>query len=134
MELFTYLENLTEKKIPFDSKNDDMVKGYNPYIINRFISMCESFIPLANEINKYPNLSKETHYNFYLSTLPKRKAYFKYIKKDKDLTEEEVEYVAEYFNITTREAKGHIKILDKESINTIIKKYRYGQSKTQEVS
>jgi len=133
MELFDYLSGITEKKIPFDSKNDDMVKGYNPYIINRFISMCESFIMLANEINKYPDLSKEIHYNFYLSSLPQRKQYFKYIKKEKDLTDEDVNYVANYFNVTAKEAKEHIRVLDKKSIETIIRKYKYGQAKTQEI-
>lgn len=134
MDLFEYLAGITEKKIPFNPKDDAMVKGYNPYIINRFVSMCESFLPLVNEINKYPELNKETHYNFFLSALPKRKQYFNYIKKAKDLTEEEVDYVAQYFNITAREARGHIRLLDRESVEEIIKKYRYGQSKTQEVS
>jgi len=130
MDLFETLKGLTEDKIPFDPKNNTQVKDYNPFIINRFISMCEAFILLVNEINKYPELSKETHYNFFLSSLPKRKQYFKYIKKDKDLTEEEVKYVANYFNVTTREAKSHIQVLSEEDVKTIIGKYKYGQSTT----
>ena len=90
--------------------------------------MCEAFILLVNEINKYPDLTKETHYNFFLDILPKRKQYFKYIKKAKDLTEEEVKYVADYFEITTREARGHIEVLSEEDIKSIIGKYKYGQS------
>lgn len=133
MELFDYLSALTEKKLPFDPKDDDMVKGYNPYIINRFVSMCEAFILLVNEINKYPELSKKTHYDFFLSALPHRKQYFKYVKKEKDLTEEDIDYVANYFEVTPREAKEHIRVLDKETIATILGKYKYGQAKTKTI-
>jgi hypothetical protein len=130
MELFDYLDALTDKKIPFDSTDDDFVKSYDPYIINRFISMNESFVMLVNEINKYPNISKEAHYNYFLSFLPKRKLYFKYIKKQKDLTEKEVNYVASYFSVTTREAKEYIKILDSETVKLIIDKYKYGEGQS----
>ena len=133
MELFDYLKALTEKKTPFDPKDDDMVKGYNPYIINRFVSMCEAFVMLVNEINKHPELNKKAHYDFLLSALPQRKQYFKYIKKEKDLTEEEVNYVADYFNVTAREARSHIQVLEKKAIETIIGKYKYGQAQTKKV-
>ena len=130
MDLFEYLGGITEKKIPFNEKDDAMVKGYNPFIVNRFVSMCESFLMLVNEINKYPELTKKTHYNFYLSSLPKRKQYFKYIKKAKDLSEEEIKYVADYFDVTPREARSHIQVLSEDDIKTIIGKYKYGQTKT----
>jgi len=133
MELFDYLKAITEKKTPFDPKDDDMVKGYNPFIINRFVSMCEAFVMLVNEINKHPELTKQTHYNFLLSALPQRKQYFKYLKKEKDLTEDEVNYVADYFNVTAREARTHIQVLDKKTIEAIIGKYKYGQAKTKSV-
>lgn len=133
MELFEYLSALTESKIPFNSKDDAMVKGYNPFIINRFISMNESFVLLANEINKYPDLSKETHYNFFYNSLPKRKLYFNYIKKEKDLTEEEVNYVANYFEITPNEARGHIRLLSEDDIESIVSKYKYGQTKSKKI-
>ncbi len=133
MELFDYLKALTEKKTPFNPKDDDMVKGYNPYIINRFVSMCEAFVILVNEINKHPELTKKAHYDFLLSALPQRKQYFKYIKKEKDLTEEEVSYVADYFNVTVREARSHIQILEKKALETIIGKYKYGQAQTKKV-
>jgi hypothetical protein len=133
MELFDYLKGITEKKTPFDPKDDSVVKGYSPFLINRFVSMCEAYIMLVNEINKYPDITKETHYNFYMSALPQRKQYFKYIKKEKDLTEEEVGYVADYFDVTSREARSHIQVLDKETIKAIISKYQYGQSKIKEI-
>jgi hypothetical protein len=132
MDLFEHLGNLTEKKIPFDPKNDEQVKSYTPFIINRFISMCEAFIPLVNEINKY-DVSKEVHYNFYKSALPQRKQYFKYIKKEKDLDEEEIGYIANYFEVTAREAREYVKVLDKDVLKKIIGKYNYGNNKKQTV-
>jgi hypothetical protein len=133
MDLFEHLGNLTEKKVPFDLKNDEQSKSYAPYLINRFVSMSESFLLLANEINKYPDLSKESHYNFYLTSLPKRRQYFKYIKKTKEISEEDMKYVAEFFEITNRDAEHYIKILTEEQIKEIVKKYRYGKNDLKKV-
>ncbi|MFW6247424.1 MAG: hypothetical protein ACOC22_04625, partial [bacterium] len=83
MKIWDYLKSLTSKE-ELDFNDDEVRKDYNPYIINRFVSMCDVYLPLANEINKY-DIPKEVHYRFYYSTLPKRNQFFKYIKGSKDL-------------------------------------------------
>ena len=53
LSLFDHLNNLTENKTEYDPMNDVQTKSYEPYMINRYISMCDFYLPLVNEINKY---------------------------------------------------------------------------------
>jgi hypothetical protein len=127
MELFDYLKAMTEKKEELDFDNEEIRKGYSSYLINRFISMCEIFIPLCNEINKY-DIPKETHYKYFFSILPKRKQFFRYIKKKKDLSEDDKLIIANYFQIGKKEAEQYIKILDEKQLKEILDIFKYGKN------
>ena len=128
-DIFQHLKNLTEKKEPWDARNDERVKSYDNFMINRFLSMVELFIPLVNQANRYPNISKEAHYNFFLSVLPKRQFYFKYIKKEKELNKESKEAIAEYFEIGKKEVDSYIEQLTEHQIEQIVKKFEGGKTK-----
>ena len=128
MNIFDYLKSMTENKDDLDFSNDEVSKGYQPYMINRYISMIDVFAEFVNEINKY-DLPKDIHYNIYKSILPKRKLFFPYIKKSKDLDLEEKKYIAKYFEIGLKEAEEHIKILSEEQIHEILNIYVYGKNK-----
>lgn len=132
MEIFDHLNNLTQTKKEPDFSSDEFKKEYKKYMINRFISMCEFFIPVVNEINKY-DIPDEVHYNYYLNMLPQRKVFFNYIKKKKDLDEEEKKYIAHYFEVGKKEAENYINILDDDQIMEILNIYKYGRNKTVEV-
>ena len=128
MELFDYLKAITEKKDPeLDFNNDEIRKEYQPYLINRFVSMCEIYIPLVNEINKY-DIPKEINYKYYHSVLPKRKQYFSYIKKSKDLNKDEKIIIAKYFQIGLKEAEEYISLMSENEINEILNMFRYGKN------
>ncbi|MFA5484926.1 MAG: hypothetical protein WC260_01630 [Candidatus Pacearchaeota archaeon] len=125
MNIFDYLNGMTEDKEELDFSNDEVSKGYRPYMINRYVSMIDVFSEFVNELNKY-DLPKETHYNIYKSILPKRKLFFPYIKKTKDLNLEEKKYIANYFEVGLREAEQYINILSEDEIKEILKIYVYG--------
>lgn len=128
LSLFEHLNNLTENKIEYDPMNDVQTKEYEPYMINRFVSMCDFYLPLVNEINKY-DFPKATHYKYFLSSLPKRKQFFKYISKGKDVNKKDKEKIAEYFECSTRESEMYLEILSDEQIKTIVQKFEYGKTK-----
>ncbi|MEM4261038.1 MAG: hypothetical protein QXG00_07390 [Candidatus Woesearchaeota archaeon] len=128
MELFDHLNNLTQFKKEADFSNDEVKKSYDKYMINRWISMVDFFIPIVNEINKY-DISEKDHYNFYLSALPKRKYFFNYIKKKKDINNDEKRYLAHYFNVGKKEAEIYINILEEDEIQEILNIYRYNKNK-----
>jgi len=132
MDIFNHLENLTQLKKEADFSNDEIKKSYQKYMINRFISMCEFFVPVVNEINRY-DIPESVHYNYYLNILPKRKYFFNYIKKKKELDESEKKYIAHYFEVGMKEAENYINILDEDQITEILNIYKYGKNRMIEI-
>jgi len=128
MEIFDHLNNLTAFKKEADFRSDEVKKSYNKYMMNRWISMVEFFVPFVNEINRY-DIPESVHYDYYLSALPKRKIFFNYIKKKKELDEEEKRYIADYFEIGKKEADIYINILEEDEIQEILNIYKYGKNK-----
>ena len=49
MTLFDWLKELTGKKRDWDSFSDKERESFNPYMVNRFLSMHKPFIELAKE-------------------------------------------------------------------------------------
>jgi hypothetical protein len=94
--------------------------------------MIEFFIPVVNEINKY-DIPNEVHYNYYLNALPKRKYFFNYIKKKKELDESEKKYIAHYFEVGMKEAEIYINTLSDDEIQEILNIYKYGKNKMIEI-
>ncbi len=129
MKPFDFLKALTETKEQLDFNNEEIKKDYQPYMINRFISMVDIYLPIVNEINKY-NVPKETHFRYFQSIFPKRKQYFKYISKSKDLNQEEKQLIAQYFNVGLKDAERYINLLEEDQIQQILNVYKYGKGKT----
>jgi len=127
MELFDYLKKLTNEKEDLDFNNDEVRKGYVPYMINRFVSMSEVYVPVVNEANRY-DLPKSVHYRYYFSFLPKRKQYFKYLKKAKDLTLTEKKVIANYFEVGLKDAERFIQVLEEDQIKEILELHKYGKN------
>jgi len=128
MKLFDFLSAMTLKNEDVNFDNPEVKKGYQSYMINRFVSMSEMFVPIVNEINRY-DVPKEVHYQYYYNILPKRKQYFKYIKKSKDLEEQDKKYIAEYFECSMREAEGYINTMEDSEIKELLNIYKYGKNK-----
>ena len=128
MELFDYLKSLTERNEFVDFDNEEVRKGYQPFMINRFISMAEVFTQVVNEINRFSDIPKETHFRFFFSVLPKRRQFFKYIKKPKDLSQDEKLVIAKYFEVGLTDAERYINMLSEEEIKEILEIYKYGKN------
>lgn len=98
----------------FDNLDEADQKGFQPYMVNRIISMNMEFIPVVRELSKYFGIvgSRET-YLFYSQILPKGKRYDKYIKADKEKKYEEwvVDVVARYFSVSRHEAIEYLGLM-----------------------
>lgn len=129
MELFDYLKALTDKNEDLDFDNEEIRKDYQPYMINRFVSMAEVFTQVVNEINRY-DLPKSVHFRYLFSVLPKRKQFFHYIKKKKDLTQTEKLVIANYFEVGLKEAERYIQLLDEKQVEEILELFHYGKNST----
>ena len=131
MKLFDHLNNLTRNKKTPDFEIEEIEKSYDPFMISRFISMFEVWIPLVNIINTR-KLPKEIHYKFLLNMLPQSGVSFtNYIKKKKedDTTIEMKELLMKHFEFGTNDLEVALSILNDKQIEKILDMYRYGKVK-----
>jgi hypothetical protein len=124
MTLFEHLDNITIHKKSLDVTNNEDMKSYSSFLINRFVSMTDIFLPIVNEINKFGDVPKEIHQQFFLAVLPKRKQFFQYIKKSKDVNSEDKEILSNHFEIGTRDTEEMINTLEAKQIQDIVDKYK----------
>lgn len=71
----------------------------------------------ANEVNKYPNITKKEHYDFYINSIAKRKRFSKWHKKEKESTD--LKMLAEYFICSYEKARIALNILTQIQIEEI---------------
>lgn len=103
------------------SKEDlsENIKEYPTYIVNKIMSGDMGCVALVNELNKRYNMPSDMQYKFLLYSIPKKKRYNPYIKKQKD---GDIDSIKEYFKVSTEKAKEYLHVLDVEQIQSIKKK------------
>ena len=121
MTLFQWIYQISYEKKPWSSFSGDDHGSFNPFMLNRFISMRSENIEVVNLIQKYPNLPKEQLYNFYCHVIPKKKTFFKYIKsKTKDYNPKLIKLIASWFAVSERETIEFYPLLGKDEAKTIL--------------
>lgn len=99
---------------------------YNPFVINRCLSYFQDTIFLVNEMNQYPDLDKRLQYHFLLKGVRKRNRFSKW---DKQLKNDELEVVKEYFDINTQKAEEYLSLLSDDDLHKIRIKMQKGGRK-----
>ena len=136
MNPFEHVKNLHTKKRRWEDFNDEEKKSFNVYIINKTLSFNPNYLNIVNTVQNYTGLnqilSQKEVFNLYYSLLPNKFRFYRWIKGEKSKKEKEkAEYLAMHFKFITREAYDYLKILDKKTINNIIKNYKWNfQKKT----
>ena len=128
LSIFDILNAATIEKKDLDFNDEEVRKAYDQYMINRWLSMDESLIFLAEMLTTTKNLTDEDHFNLIKAALPREKFYIKYIKRQKDLTEKEKRYIADYYEIGLKDAEDYIRQMDEEEIEAVLDKYRFGKN------
>ena len=99
---------------------DDLTeREYNPFIVNRALSMGIDTVLQANEMNQRHHLSKKLQFDFLLNSISKRKRFDKWQKADKS---EDLDYVKAYYNYSYPKAVSALSVLSPTQIETIKKK------------
>jgi len=130
MTIFDWLKQITYNKGDWDSFSDDDKKSWNNYMIHRFLSMNPDYIEVVNIVQKYQYLTDKQLYTIYKNLIPKRNVFLKYIKGKKDKTSaEDIKYLADYFECSTREIKEYIDIVPKEELANILDNFKVTTSK-----
>lgn len=122
--LWEWIDEITYHKTPITSIDKESWKYFDPYMINRFISMDEYYLVIVNDFQTIPFENKEHYYLIYKNLLPKRKRFFKYIKpKKNNFNPELITLLNMYFNCSTRETIQSLQILSKQELTNIIQLY-----------
>lgn len=115
-DLFSYLKRLTKKE-PIDESQEQFQKDYSPYMVNRFLSCERNFLPIVKEMNR-DHVTKEMHFDFCDTVIPKSNKFLKYnLKKEKH--EKEIKYIAEFFGEAIQTAKQYHKLISEEEMKRI---------------
>tara|TARA_R110000796_G_scaffold82260_1_gene180592 strand:- start:406 stop:840 length:435 start_codon:yes stop_codon:yes gene_type:complete len=118
--LFQWLEEITVKKSPPTHFTDDSWNSFTPFLIHRYISMNEGYVEVANLLQKMEPTNKVAIYLAYSQLLPKKKLWLKYIKnQNSSKLKLTPSLISKYFECSTREAKDYIKLLPKETTQSI---------------
>lgn len=115
MTIFDWLNEITGAKRPWNEFTDDAKESFNPYMINRFISMKRDYIDVVNVAQRYV-LPKSKLYEFYCGLLPKSKSFFRYVKSTKSVNQEQVNALAKYYMCSTREVIDVLPLLEEQEI------------------
>ena len=129
MNPFDHIKNLHTKKRRWEDFNDEEKKSFNVFIINKALSMNPSYLGIVNMVQNFTGLnqilSQKEVFNIYFKLLPNKFRFYKWIKGQKNKKDKEkAEYLAMHFKVSTREAYDYLKILDRKTINKIIKNYK----------
>ena len=117
MTLFDWLKELTGKKRDWDSFSDKERESFNPYMVNRFLSMHQPFVELVNYVQTIPYTNKKKYYTVYCGLLPKQNVWLKYIKpKMKQPNKKLLDTIASLYEVSTKQAVDWVSILDKKYI------------------
>ena len=101
-------------------QDEEDIKKYDAYVINRALSYHMDCVLYANEINKYHYLDKDIQYQYYLNSLRSFKR--PYSKWHKAESIDDLLCVKSYFGYSTKKAKEALRILTEEQLSEIRKK------------
>lgn len=104
--------NITKKDL---SEN---IKDYPAFIVNRILAGDMSCVLLVNELNKRYTMPAHMQYKFLLHSIPKKKRFSPYLKKEKVT---DLDVIKEYYNVNTLKAKEYLEVLTQEQIDDIKK-------------
>jgi len=127
MKLFDYLNAIMWDKSDLDFNDPEIEKGYDIFIINRFLSMIELYVVMINMINITPLPSKKHHYEWLKSVIPRARKKIEYMKKGKPEIEDAMIAIARYYEVGKKEAELYARLLPKKEIERIIDLFKDGK-------
>ena len=126
MNLFSWINELFVGKRDWDSFSDADKKKFSPFMVNRYLSMNNDFLPIVNHFQKLTieAMPPSAVYRFYCSLLPKKKTYLKYLSGKKNKTNEKVvPFIQEYFEVSKLQASEYYNLMTTVDIKFLVKKY-----------
>lgn len=124
MSPFDFLNAINQTKENLFKDDPLAKKDYAPFIVNRGLSYFVDTVMYANEMNRLPHADREWQFSFLLNSIPKKKRFSKWHKKDKE--DRFFSLVREYFGYSNEKAKAALNILTEEQLLEIEQKLYKG--------
>lgn len=99
-------------------------KDYSAFVVNRGLSYFPDTVLYANEMNKNPAIPPEWQFSFLINSIPKKKRFSKWTKKDAET--KSLQLVKEYFGYSNEKANEAMSILSDVQIKIIEEKLYKG--------
>jgi NADH:ubiquinone oxidoreductase subunit len=99
-------------------------KDYSSFMINRGLSYFPDTVLYANEMNQHSTIPVDWQFFFFLNTIPKKKRFSKWSKKDKET--KSIQLVKEYYGYSNERAKEALSVLTDNQLKTIEEKLEKG--------
>jgi hypothetical protein len=119
--IFDLVNDVTANKVGWEDQTTDTKRQMNQYMMNRILSMDIDLVDFVNTIQTH-NLDAEMTYNVYLSLLPKRKKFNKYIKNTTD-ENPLVDFFVDKLQMRSDEVEQIIKYSGKSEIKNELIRY-----------
>ena len=122
MTPFDFLKLVHNKKIKWESLNEDEQKAYNTFIINKALSFNSNYLDIINKIQQYTPTPKESFK--YLQSMTNNNFRFnKWIKgqKTKSFNPHLIAIVSTHLECSSKQAEDYLNILEKKEIKIMLK-------------
>ena len=113
--------NLSKKNLFEDPQAN---KNYDAFIVNRGLSYFPDTVLYANEMNRNSSIPKDWQFTFLLNTIPKKKRFSKWHKKD--AVSESIILIKEYFGYSSEKALEALSLLSDDQLVMIKEKLYKG--------
>lgn len=124
--VFDIIKRITVSKEAWEDIPEDERETWNKWVIQKYLSFNQDYVQVVNEIQKNSwQLPNDLLYKVYVDIIPKKSLYVKYIKSQnkKIYKDTEVEIIANYFEVSLKDAKEYIDTLPEEELKNIIEQY-----------
>jgi len=103
---------------------EDDVKSYTPFIVNRALSYHMDCVLYANEMNIHNQLDKDMQYSYLLNSIrPVKRKFQPWQKSDSD---KNIQCIKDYFGYSNEKAKDVLRVLSDKQIAEIKAKTNKG--------
>lgn len=120
-DLFTFVNDISfGKKNLF---NDETESKYEPFMVNKALSLSVDSVIDANDMNLYYDLPKRMQHDYLINSIRPRKRFEKWPKPDKS---DDIAAIKEYYKYSDAKARSALSILGKKQIAIIKEKLEKG--------
>lgn len=120
---FDFLNSINDTKVNLLEEDPAKIKDYNPFIVNRSLSMFMDTVLLANEMNVHSKLDKDMQYTYFLGSINKRKRFSKWHKPE---TSDNLELIKTVYSVNNSRATEILKLLTEDQINLLKRQQEKG--------